>query len=267
MGTFQASRGGGREADGRSLGRTGEGLRVPSDPPLPAQPAQVPATPDEEIIEAEALNVASIRTDEERLERIQGELASGFELLAGLGPAVCMFGSARTATHHPEYEAAREAGRLVGRAGFAVITGGGPGTMEAANRGAQDVGATSVGLNIELPHEQALNPFCDIGMRFHYFFTRKLMFVRFSTARIVFPGGFGTLDEMFEVLTLVQTGKAIDHPVVLVGTRYWSGLIDWTRRELLDEGRISQEDFEIPQLVDDPAEIATLACSGTVVSG
>jgi uncharacterized protein (TIGR00730 family) len=234
---------------------------------LPTQPAQVPSTPDQEIIEAETTHVASLRTDAERIERVQHELASGFELLAGLGPAVCMFGSARTATDHPEYEAARRVGQLVGRAGFAVITGGGPGTMEAANRGAQDVGVTSVGLNIELPHEQELNPYCDIGMRFHYFFTRKLMFVRYACARIVFPGGFGTLDEMYEVLTLVQTGKAIDHPIVLVGTRYWSGLIEWTRRELLEEGRISQEDFEIPQLADDPAEIAALACSGTVVSG
>jgi uncharacterized protein (TIGR00730 family) len=238
--------------------------RIPS---LPPQPPRIPSTPDEEIIEADAPTVATIRTDEERLERIRHELVAGFELLSGLGPAVCLFGSARTAPDHPDYGAAREVARLVGRAGFAVITGGGPGTMEAANRGAQDVGATSVGLNIELPHEQALNPYCDIGMQFHYFFTRKLMFVRYSSARIVFPGGFGTLDEMFEVLTLVQTGKALDHPVVLAGTEYWSGLMGWTRRELLDEGRISQEDFEIPQLADEPAEIAALACSGTVVAG
>jgi uncharacterized protein (TIGR00730 family) len=234
---------------------------------VPAQPPRTPVTHDEEIIQAEAPHVASIRTDDERLERIQAELASGFEMLGGLGPAVCMFGSARTAPNHPEYTAAREVARLVGRAGFAVLTGGGPGTMEAANRGAQDVGATSVGLNIELPHEQELNPYCDIGMRFHYFFTRKLMFVRYSTSRIVFPGGFGTLDELFEVLTLVQTGKALDHPVVLAGTDYWSGLIEWARRELLGAGRISQADLEIPQLADDPAEIAALACSGTVVAG
>src|SRR4029450_3769931 len=137
------------------------------------------------------------------------------------------FGSARTPEHDPEYALAREIGRRVGEIGAAVITGGGPGTMEAANRGARDAGATSVGLNIELPAEQALNPDCDIGIQFHYFFPRKLMFVRYSQSLIAFPGGFGTLDETFEVLTLIQTHKAVDHPVVLVGREYWSPLLDW----------------------------------------
>jgi uncharacterized protein (TIGR00730 family) len=180
---------------------------------------------------------------------------------------VSVFGSARTAPDHPEYAAAREVGRRIGETGLAVITGGGPGTMEAANRGAQDAGAVSIGLNIELPHEQELNPYVDIGMRFHYFFTRKLMFVRYSCARVVFPGGYGTLDELYEVLTLVQTGKAVGYPIVLAGSEYWSGLLEWTRGELLEEGRISPEDFEIAQVADDPAEIADLACSGTVVAG
>jgi uncharacterized protein (TIGR00730 family) len=234
---------------------------------LSLPPPRTPATLDEEIIEADEAVVVSTQTDAERLERIQRELVAGFERLAGLGPAVCLFGSARTSPGHPEYAAAREVGRLIGDAGFAVITGGGPGTMEAANRGARDAGATSVGLNIELPHEQDLNPYVDIGMRFHYFFTRKLMFMRYSTARVVFPGGFGTLDELYEVLTLVQTDKALDHPVVLAGTDYWSGLLDWMRVHLLDRGRISPADLEIAQLADDPAEIAALACSGTVVGG
>ena len=134
---------------------------------------------------------------------------------------------------------AREIGRAIGEAGFAVITGGGPGLMEAANRGAQDAGATSVGLNIMLPHEQALNPYVDIGLSFDYFFTRKLMFVRYSRSIVALPGGYGTLDELFEVMTLIQTGEAIDHPVVLVGRDYWSGLLDWVRDELLEPGRIS----------------------------
>jgi uncharacterized protein (TIGR00730 family) len=230
-------------------------------------PPRTPATLDEEIIEADEPRVASTQSEAERLERIERELARAFELLGGIGPAVSVFGSARTAPDHPEYAAAREVGRRIGETGLAVITGGGPGTMEAANRGAQDAGAVSIGLNIELPHEQELNPYVDIGMRFHYFFTRKLMFVRYSCARVVFPGGYGTLDELYEVLTLVQTGKAVGYPIVLAGSEYWSGLLEWTRGELLEEGRISPEDFEIAQVADDPAEIADLACSGTVVAG
>jgi uncharacterized protein (TIGR00730 family) len=195
------------------------------------------------------------------------ELATGFELLRDLGPAVCVWGSARTAAGHPEYELARRAGRAIGEAGFAVITGGGPGAMEAANRGARDAGATSVGLNIELPHEQEPNPHVDIALTFRYFFVRKLMFVRYSTALVAFPGGFGTLDELFEVMTLIQTGKTVDHPVVMVGSDYWSGLVDWMRSRLLDEGRISAGDFAIPELADDPDEIVAIACAGTDVGG
>jgi uncharacterized protein (TIGR00730 family) len=208
-----------------------------------------------------------MHSEEERIERMREELATGFERLRDLGPAVCVWGSARTAPGHPEYELARGAGRAIGEAGFAVITGGGPGAMEAANRGAQDAGATSVGLNIELPHEQEPNPYVDIGLTFRYFFVRKLMFVRYSTALVAFPGGFGTLDELFEVMTLIQTGKTADHPVVMVGSDYWSGLVDWMRSRLLDEGRISAEDFAIPELADDPGEIVAIACAGTDVGG
>ena len=234
---------------------------------MSAEPKRVPTTLDEEIIEADSPLVESTKSEDERLERVRKELVMGFDALSHLPPAVCVFGSARTPESHPEYQLSQEVGRRIGRAGFAVVTGGGPGAMEAANRGARDVGAPSVGLNIELPHEQAPNPYLDISLTFHYFFVRKLMFVRYSTALVVFPGGFGTLDELFEVLTLIQTGKAVDHPVVLVGSDYWSGLLDWVRSRLLDEGRISPEDFEIATLCDDPDEIVAIACAGTDVSG
>jgi uncharacterized protein (TIGR00730 family) len=227
----------------------------------------IPPTLGEEIICAEKPRVASTRTDEQRLALIQKELRLGFEKLAGLGPAVCVFGSARTPADTPEYERAREIGRAIGEAGYAVITGGGPGLMEAANRGAREAGATSVGLNILLPREQALNPYCDIALTFDYFFVRKLMFVRYSQSIVVLPGGYGTLDELFEVLTLIQTGEAIDHPVVLVGAGYWSGLWDWVRSELLGGGRISADDLAIAELCDDTSEIVRIACSGTDVAG
>jgi uncharacterized protein (TIGR00730 family) len=178
-----------------------------------------------------------------------------------------VFGSARTDPEHPEYALAREVGRRIGERGFAVITGGGPGTMEAANRGARDAGTRSVGLNIILPHEQALNPYVDLGLSFDYFFARKLMFVRYSWAFVVFPGGFGTLDELFEVFTLVQTGEARGRPVALVGRDYWSGLFDWMRSELLAPGRISPGDLELAACTDEASEIVAAACSGTVVSG
>jgi uncharacterized protein (TIGR00730 family) len=180
-----------------------------------------------------------------------------------------VFGSARTPADDPLYERAREIGRAIGEAGFAVITGGGPGLMEAANRGAREAGAASVGLNIVLPFEQALNPYCDIGLTFDYFFTRKLMFVRYSRSIVALPGGYGTLDELFEVLTLIQTGEAIDHPVVLVGRAYWSGLFDWVRAELLEPGRISAADFEIPTLAEETSEVVAIACAelGTELGG
>ena len=226
-----------------------------------------PPTLGEEIICAEHPRVASTRTDAERLELVERELRMGFETLGKIGPAVCVFGSARTSEGDPLYDRAREIGRAIGEAGFTVITGGGPGLMEAANRGAQDVGATSVGLNILLPREQGLNPYCDVALTFDYFFTRKLMFVRYSRSIVALPGGYGTLDELFEVMTLIQTGEAIDHPVVLVGRDYWSGLLDWARAELLDAGRISAADFEIPTLAETTSEIVSIACSGTDVRG
>jgi len=229
---------------------------------MPEEPPRKPSTADEEIIGAELPYVATEHSEAERLARIQTELTTGFDRLSNLGPALCIFGSARTKEEDPEYELAREVARRLAEKGVSVITGGGPGTMEAANRGAQEGGGTSVGLNIELPVEQGLNPYCDIGIEFHYFFVRKVMFVRYSQALVAFPGGFGTLDETFEVLTLNQTGKAVDHPVVLAGSEYWTGLIEWMRSELLEPARIAPQDFEIFELLDDPDEIVAAACAG-----
>ena len=232
----------------------------------PATPFE-PASLGQEIVCAEQRDVISTRTDPERLRLIEAELKSGFETLGRIGPAVCIFGSARTDPASAEYAQARAIARALGEAGLAVVTGGGPGTMEAANRGAQDAGVTSVGLNILLPKEQGMNPYVDVGLTFDYFFTRKLMFVRYSQSFVVFPGGFGTLDETFELLTLTQTGEAVRHPVVLVDSDYWSGLLDWVRAQLLEPGRISPEDLELARLTDDPEEIVAIARSGTDVAG
>jgi uncharacterized protein (TIGR00730 family) len=216
---------------------------------------RMPATLDEEIISAQEQGVVSTLTDAARLERIRRELQMGFDALAHVGPAASFFGSARTRPDHPEYELARNTARIVGEAGLAIITGGGPGAMEAANRGARDAAALSIGLNIELPFEQGLNRYCDIGLEFHYFFTRKVMFVRYASGFVVFPGGFGTLDETFEALTLIQTGKIRHFPVVLVGTDYWRGLVDWIRNRLGADGKISPHDLDLLCVTDDPSEV------------
>jgi uncharacterized protein (TIGR00730 family) len=215
----------------------------------------MPATADEEIIGAQERTVISTLSDGARVARIRQELKMGFKALAHVGPAASFFGSARTPADHPEYELARATARIVGESGLAIITGGGPGAMEAANRGARDAGALSIGLNIELPFEQGLNPYCDIGLEFHYFFTRKIMFVRYASGFVAFPGGFGTLDETFEALTLIQTGKIRHFPVVLVGTDYWAGLIDWIRERLLAEGKVGETDLDLICVTDDPLEV------------
>ena len=222
-----------------------------------------PRTYDEEIIRAQWPSVPALRSDQERLVRIAHELRTGFERLADIGTAVCVFGSARTREGDDEYERARATGAALAESGFTVITGGGPGSMEAANRGAREAGGLSVGLNIQLPHEQALNPYVE----FRYFFVRKLMFVRYSDALVCFPGGFGTLDEMFEALTLIQTGKAVDHPIVLEGTGYWSGLLDWMREQLLGGGRITAEDLAQVELADGSEEVVKLLCAGLSAAG
>ena len=187
--------------------------------------------------------------------RIGDEFLQGFEAVARIDrPAVTLFGSARVHEGHPAYEAAREVGRRFAEAGFAVVTGGGPGVMEAANRGAREGGGLSVGFNIELPHEQFENSYLDLELTFRHFYTRKTMFVKAAEGFVIFPGGFGTLDELFEALTLIQTGKVLHFPVVLFDSDYWQGLLDWLRERLLAEGMISNEDVELLHVTDSPEE-------------
>jgi uncharacterized protein (TIGR00730 family) len=193
-------------------------------------------------------------TDSWRVLRIQAEFVEGFQLLADLRSAVAVFGSARTPRDHEEYETARQLGSALAKAGYAVITGGGPGVMEAANRGAQEADGVSVGLGIELPFEQSLNPYIDLGINFRYFFARKTMFVKYSQAFVIMPGGFGTLDELFESLTLVQTRKVLRFPVILFGSEYWSGLMDWITGTLVPNHKISPEDVELLHVTDDVDE-------------
>ena len=219
-----------------------------------APDARQPTSSDEELLEAGTSAIFSQLDDEARVERVAEELHFGFHALAHVGKAVSIFGSARTAEGHPEYEAARDIARRLGHEGFAVITGGGPGIMEAANRGAVEVGAGSIGLGIELPMEQGLNAWVRTPLVFHYFFTRKVMFVRYASAFVVYPGGFGTLDELFESLTLIQTRKIRNFPVVLVGKEFWGGMLDWLKGAVLAEKTISQEDFALLYLTDSPAE-------------
>jgi uncharacterized protein (TIGR00730 family) len=190
---------------------------------------------------------------------IASEFLNGFQTVLEIDrPAVSIFGSARVAADRPLYATARETGRLFAEAGFAVVTGGGPGVMEAANRGCQESGGLSVGFNIELPHEQGLNPYCDLSMTFKHFHARKTMFVKAAEGFVIFPGGFGTLDELFESLTLIQTGKVLNFPVVLIDTDYWAELFEWVRAELLAEGMISREDVALLHRTDDPAEAVHL---------
>ena len=195
-----------------------------------------------------------VHTDPWRVLRIQSEFVEGFGALSELGPAVAVFGSARTKPDDPMYAQAREVAEKLCERGYAVITGGGPGAMEAANRGASECGGVSVGLGIELPHEQGLNEWVDLGINFRYFFVRKTMFVKYSQGYVVMPGGFGTLDELFEARTLAQTGKVTAFPVVLFGTAYWSGLIDWLRTTMLPDGKINDADLDLLLLTDDVDE-------------
>ncbi len=210
-----------------------------------------PLTPDEELIAAQEAAVVHHISDAQRVERMRAELEMGFRALNGLGPAVSVFGSARTPEGHADYALGRELGARLGRAGFAVITGGGPGVMEAANRGARDVGAHSVGLGIDLPFEQGLNRFVDLPLDFHYFFCRKVMFVRYASAFVVLPGGYGTFDELFEALVLIQTRKIQHFPILLVGRDYWTGLVDWLRTRPLAEGKIGAPDLDLVEVTDD----------------
>jgi uncharacterized protein (TIGR00730 family) len=190
--------------------------------------------------------------------RIMGEYVHGFDALAEVGAGVAIFGSARTVEVDPMYQAARAVGSALARAGFAVITGGGQGIMEAANRGAREAGGLSIGCNIELPHEQGINPYVDVAINFRYFFCRKTMFVKYSEGFVLFPGGYGTLDELFEALVLIQTGKIKRFPVVLFGSDYWQGLLDWLRRRTLLEAKIDPGDLDLVTVTDSPEEACAI---------
>ncbi len=203
------------------------------------------------------------KTDPWRVLRIQSEFVEGFGTLSELGRAISVFGSARTPRDSPFYAVGEEVGRLLVEGGYAVITGGGPGAMEAANKGACEAGGVSVGLGIELPFEQGMNQWVDLGINFRYFFARKTMFVKYAQGFIVLPGGFGTLDELFEAMTLVQTQKVTSFPIVLIGTEFWAPLWEWVRNTLLANGMISEKDLSLVHLVDDPAEAVRLVQADT----
>lgn len=210
-------------------------------------------TEDERLLQSFA-ELEEVGMDSWRIFRIMGEFVEGFEEMSKIGTGVSIFGSARTKPDDPMYQACVETARQLGEAGFPIITGGGPGMMEAANKGAQLASVPSVGCNIELPFEQSGNPFLDVGIDFRYFFVRKTMFVKYACAFVIFPGGFGTMDELFESLTLIQTNKVRDFPVVLFGSSYWQGLLDWVRSTMLEEGKISPGDMDLMLVTDDPAE-------------
>lgn len=229
-----------------------------SQPPTNPEPNQNgnQTTEDERLLSRpeRARLTTDLTGDAWRVFRIMGEFVEGFDTLARLGPAVSVFGSARTPPDHPDYHAAEEVGRRLAEAGFAVITGGGPGIMEAANKGACQAGGESIGCNIELPFEQGMNAYVNVAINFRYFFVRKTMFVKYSEAFIIFPGGFGTMDELFEALTLIQTGKVRDFPVVLYNRNYWQGLLDWLRDRMLEEGKIHRDDLDLLIVTDSPED-------------
>lgn len=222
--------------------------------PVLLRRGQIPTTTSDQRLLSGGDGADWLHGDPWRVMRIQSEFVEGFGALAELGPAVSVFGSARTLPEHPDFALGETVGRLLAEAGYAVITGGGPGIMSAANRGASEAGGLSVGLGIELPFEQGMNPWVDLGVNFRYFFARKTMFVKYAEGFIVLPGGFGTFDELFEALTLVQTHKVTEFPIVLVGSDYWTGLLDWLRGPVLDRGMIREADLALLQLVDDPDE-------------
>jgi uncharacterized protein (TIGR00730 family) len=238
-------------ADDRYDERPSEKLRGPVV--LRRSRRQEPTTTDQRLLDSRGPS-DWVHTDPWRVLRIQAEFVEGFGMLAELPRAVTVFGSARTKRTDPEYQQGRALGGALAEAGFAVVTGGGPGTMEAVNRGCSEAGGLSVGLGIELPFEQGLNPWVDLGINFRYFFTRKTMFVKYSQAFVCLPGGFGTLDELFEALTLVQTKKVTKFPVVLLGSEYWGGLYDWLKHTVLDSGKINDKDLALVHVTDDIAD-------------
>jgi len=236
------------QQDGRRSGAT----RVVDDAIRDA----APVTEDEKLLQQSGPRIDFTRTDPWRVLRIMGEFIEGFDTLASVDKAVTIFGSARIGPDDPHYDAAVEVSRLLAEAGFAIITGAGPGIMEAGNKGAKLGGGRSIGCNIELPFEQGANPYVDTLIHFKYFFVRKTMFIKYSVAFVIFPGGFGTLDELFEALTLIQTGKIYKFPVILFGRYYWAGLLRWLHARVLSEGKISEGDLDLMLVTDDPAEAA-----------
>ena len=233
----------GRLVMGRDIGK-----KMPGDPTM---------TEDRKLLERTE-RPAFLDTDPWRVLRIQSEFVEGFDALADVGPAITVFGSARVHPGSAAYDQAREIGRLLAVEGYAVITGGGPGVMEAANRGCQEGGGLSIGCNIELPHEQYINPYVDLGVEFRYFFARKVMFVKYADGFVILPGGYGTMDELFESLTLIQTGKIRHFPVILVGSKFFGGLVDFIRSTLAEQGMISAADIDLIQVTDDPAEVVRI---------
>ena len=221
------------------------------DRKMPGQPTM---TEDKKLLERSA-RPAFLDTDTWRSLRILAEFVEGFDALAQIGPAITVFGSARVKEGSPAYDMAREIGRLLALEGYAVITGGGPGVMEAANRGCQEGGGLSVGCNIELPHEQDINEYVDLGVQFRYFFARKTMFVKYADGFVIMPGGYGTLDELMEALTLIQTGKIEHFPVVLVGSEFFGPFLTWIKTTLVGEGMIAPEDVDLIQVTDDPQQV------------
>ena len=243
-----------------------EGKRRPKEqrtgPVIRRRDQVQPGTTDQRLLDTEGPS-EWVHTDPWRVLRIQSEFIEGFGTLAELPPAISVFGSARTAEDSPEYAAGVAIGKALVEAGFAVITGGGPGAMQAANQGAVEAKGISVGLGIELPFEQGLNPYVDLGLNFRYFFVRKTMFVKYAQGFVVLPGGLGTLDELFEALTLVQTTKVTRFPIVLFGTQYWSGLIDWLRDTVIAQGKASEKDLLLFHVTDDVDEAINLVTKET----
>jgi len=220
-------------------------------------PAQATMTEDRKLLERRT-RPAFLDTDTWRSLRILAEFVEGFDALAQIGPAITVFGSARVHEGDPAYDQAREIGRLLALDGYAVITGGGPGVMEAANRGCQEGGGLSVGCNIELPHEQDINPYVDLGVEFRYFFARKTMFVKYADGFVIMPGGYGTLDELMEALTLIQTGKIEHFPVVLVGSEFFGPFLAWIKETLVAQGMIAAGDLDLVQVTDDPTRVVEI---------
>jgi uncharacterized protein (TIGR00730 family) len=232
--------------------------------PKAAEMLTVHARTEDERLLAPRHRPAFLDSDPWRSLRILSEFVEGFDALAGIGKAVTIFGSARTTSDDPYYAKAQELAGLLAAEGFAVITGGGPGIMEAANRGCHEAGGLSVGCNIELPHEQAVNQWVDLAVEFRYFFARKVMFVKYADGFAIFPGGFGTLDELFESLTLIQTGKIRHFPIVLIGTEYWAGLLDWLKKEVVARGAIAPEDVGLMRCTDDMGEACAWLTAASV---